>query len=328
VCVVSIIVPAYNVEKYIEKTLKSIINQSFKDFEVIIVNDGSTDNIEKVVKDTLKNVDFSWKLINQKNQGVSAARNKGFLESKGEYVCFLDGDDYYHSAFLEKSYKKIKEGNFDIVYCGFDIVDRNGVIISTYNSRNFEYLEKPTIGREALKLYINGYIGLFTASCIYNRKMLVEKNIKHTRGCIHGEDTEFILKALFHSKFITNVFESLVYYVQREGSATKSVSLKIFHRVVAMKRTKKYLEKNGADIEILDLMQSKRIPATYLGCFVHLARGDNNYKKFLLNASKNKKLKVLLVNYKANNWKAKIVAQAYLYFPVFFYFYYNKLKKQ
>lgn len=104
---VSIIIPAYNVEKYIPRTLESIKSQTFKDIEVIVINDGSTDNTLTIVKNFLKNVDFSYKIITQKNQGVSAARNRGIKEAKGKYICFLDGDDFYDSFFIGKMERKL-----------------------------------------------------------------------------------------------------------------------------------------------------------------------------------------------------------------------------
>ena len=77
----------------------------------------------------MQNANFQWKLINQENQGVSAARNRGIIESKGGYVCFLDADDYYHHTFLEKMYNKAKEKNYDLVFCNFSYVDENGKTI-------------------------------------------------------------------------------------------------------------------------------------------------------------------------------------------------------
>jgi len=117
---ISVIVPAYNVEKYIPKTLKSLKNQTFKSIEVIVINDGSTDNTRNVIINELTGADFDWKLIDQENKGVSIARNTGIEASNGEYVHFLDGDDYVGSTFAEKMYQKAKSNNCDMVFCRLD----------------------------------------------------------------------------------------------------------------------------------------------------------------------------------------------------------------
>ncbi len=103
---ISVIVPAYNVEKYIPKTLKSLKNQTFKSIEVIVVNDGSTDNTRNVIINELTGADFDWKLIDQENKGVSVARNTGIEVSNGEYVYFLDGDDYVHIHLKKRCIRK------------------------------------------------------------------------------------------------------------------------------------------------------------------------------------------------------------------------------
>ena len=99
----SIIIPVYNVEKYIKKCLDSVVNQTVKDYEVILINDGSTDNSMEIAKK------YSFKIINQKNQGQSAARNHGIKEAKGDYIVFLDSDDTIEKDYLEKIEESLKD---------------------------------------------------------------------------------------------------------------------------------------------------------------------------------------------------------------------------
>ena len=110
---ISIIVPCFNNEKYVEKCLDSINQQSFKDFEVIIINDGSTDNSKEIIEHFIKTKP-NYHLINQKNMGVSTARNNGLKLVKGEFVCFVDADDYIESNYLKELYKAIKETHSDL----------------------------------------------------------------------------------------------------------------------------------------------------------------------------------------------------------------------
>ena len=129
----SIIIPAYNVQNNIHNTLFSLLNQSNKNFEIILVNDGSTDNTLEVVERILsKNNLINYKIVNKENGGVSSARNVGILEAQGEYLYFLDGDDYVSPNMVSIVNSYIINNNYpDIIAWGYDNVDENG--LSLYN---------------------------------------------------------------------------------------------------------------------------------------------------------------------------------------------------
>ena len=114
----SIIVPVYNVEKYLDKCLASISEQTFKEFECIVVDDGSPDNSNDII-DRYVNKDQRFKVIHQKNMGISAARNAGLAIAQGDYIAFVDSDDYISNEYLEKFALKIANNDADIVICGF-----------------------------------------------------------------------------------------------------------------------------------------------------------------------------------------------------------------
>ena len=120
---VSVIVPVYNVEKYLEKCLTSLVNQTLKDVEIIIVNDGSTDNSQEIIE-KFKKDNINIKSFFQKNKGQAAARNFGLLHSSAEYVTYVDGDDYIELDMLENLYQKIKESDDDIFVS--DIIKEDG----------------------------------------------------------------------------------------------------------------------------------------------------------------------------------------------------------
>jgi len=323
---ISVIIPAYNVEKHVVKTLKSLNDQTFKDFEAIIINDGSTDNTEKIIKEVLQDTKFQWKFINQENQGVSVARNRGIIESKGEYICFLDGDDYYHPTFLEKMYNKAKEKNYDVVFCNYFIISENGKTIRERKQKK-ESFGIELKGEEVLKQTLIGHITIWTASYICKKKLLNEYNILYTKGCTHGEDTEFWMKVFFHAKLINSVTETLVYYVQRKNSANHSSSIKVFNQVRAMKRVFNYFEKQKANNEILFLLKSKTIPKRYIGCFKIISKGENKEnKEFFFKILKNNKTIEDLLSYQPKSLKQKVRIKVLLYFPHLFYLYYSKRK--
>ena len=119
----SIIIPVYNVEKYLKKCLDSVFNQTYKDYEVIVVNDGTKDNSMDIVKD------YAVKVINQKNQGLSAARNAGVKKATGDYLIFLDSDDYWEKGLLKELSKSLKN-NPDLIRFQINEVYEDGKTIS------------------------------------------------------------------------------------------------------------------------------------------------------------------------------------------------------
>ncbi len=122
---ISVIVPAYNVEKYISGCLVSLVNQTFREFEIIVINDGSTDNTADIIN-SFKKQSKNIILINTSNQGLSAARNLGIYNAKGEYIAFIDSDDWIDKNFLENLYSASINTNSDIA-CANIIKSKNNV---------------------------------------------------------------------------------------------------------------------------------------------------------------------------------------------------------
>lgn len=125
---ISVIIPIYNQEKYVGKCIRSVLNQTFQDFEVILVNDGSTDNSLKICQKYAKN-DDRISIVDKQNEGISLARKEGFLRAKGDYICFLDSDDYLASGALALLYGIAKEKNVDMVVGNYDRVCDNWGLI-------------------------------------------------------------------------------------------------------------------------------------------------------------------------------------------------------
>lgn len=119
---ISVIVPVFNVEKYLDRCILSIVNQTYLDIEIILIDDGSTDS-SSVICDMWEQKDNRIKVIHKKNEGVSIARNTGIDAVQGEYVYFVDGDDYLENNAFEKMYNIIKKYDVDFVYCGFNQID-------------------------------------------------------------------------------------------------------------------------------------------------------------------------------------------------------------
>ena len=141
---VSIVIPCYNVEKYVKKCISSVTNQTYGNLEIVIVNDGSSDNTGKIINQFK---DRRIKIINQKNGGLSSARNSGIKAAKGELICFIDGDDYIDTHFIEVLVKDMDDNDADIAACDFkkvyeDKTSKSPKILSGKTYSNIEALEK------------------------------------------------------------------------------------------------------------------------------------------------------------------------------------------
>lgn len=202
----SIIVPVYNVEKYIGKCLDSIMNQTFKDYEVIVVNDGTKDKSMDIVKK------YDVKVINQENQGLSVARNTGLSKAKGEYLLFLDSDDYIEKDLLKELNKSLKSKP-DLVRFQVREVYENSCDIKDYPEQEFNNLN----GVEAFNI-ISKYHFVETASTyIYKRDYFLKEQFSFKKGTFH-EDYGLIPLVIMKASSVTSINYIGYNYLQRENS--------------------------------------------------------------------------------------------------------------
>ena len=150
---ISIIIPVYNASKYIDKCLKSIIEQTYKTLEIIVIDDGSTDNSTNIIKKFFEN-DERIRLIQKKNSGVSDSRNVGIDNSHGKWICFVDSDDYIEKDYIEQLYNYAIKSKVDIVYSGIREINGTEVILKT-NSCGIKMLEKRDIKKLMCSLIDN-----------------------------------------------------------------------------------------------------------------------------------------------------------------------------
>ena len=203
----SIIIPVYNVEKYIKKCLDSVFNQTFKDYEVIVVNDGSKDNSIDVVKK------YDVKLINQENMGLSAARNTGVEQATGEYILFLDSDDYIDKDLLEELNKSIEENNPDLVRFQIREVYENSEQLKDYNEESFTNKS----GVEAFEI-ISRYHFVENAWCYAIKRSYYEKEkFSFKKGTIH-EDFGLTPLVIIKANTVNSISYIGYNYLQRTGS--------------------------------------------------------------------------------------------------------------
>lgn len=215
---ISIIVPIYKVENHLEKCINSILNQTFRDFELILVNDGSPDNCGNIC-DLYKERDSRIKVIHKKNGGLSSARNAGLDIAKGDYIGFVDSDDYINKNMYEVLYNIAKNDNSDIVICDYKSVNKNNENYDDSIEKKYEVSRFNNI--EALnELYSDNNI-IFTVAWNKIYKRYLFNNLRYELGKLH-EDEFIIHKILYNSNKISFVKYKLYYYLQTENSIMRS----------------------------------------------------------------------------------------------------------
>ena len=255
---VSIIIPCFNAEKTIIRTLKSIESQSMGNYQVVMIDDGSTDNTEKIIKKYIKDKN-DYLYIKQKNSGVSAARNRGLEKAKGKYISFLDADDVYHPKFLEILCNEIENNSVDIVCSKYKWININETIgeDSTDDMKSVRLSN-----REIIERYMRKRKYMFSFwNCLYKHEIIDEQKIKFDTELAYGEDS------LFLGQYLANCYnggifaESTLYgYTKNENSAMhKKVSWKNTDNIEAMIKIVDYWKKRGLDTGFSDYMISRAV---------------------------------------------------------------------
>ena len=207
---ISVIIPVYNGEKYLKKCLKSIEQQVFSDFEMIIINDGSTDMSQQIIDEFADKSTHQINKIVKENKGQAAARNQGVLLAKGKYIVFIDCDDYIDKDYLETLYNAAECYESDVVSCGYHYVDEEGRKLREVKLTNKDW-----------ELY--GRAGLIAVwGKIFRRKFILDKSLKFQENGKIFEDVPFSIYAKFQGKNPVVINYIGYYYVRRQGSTMNS----------------------------------------------------------------------------------------------------------
>ncbi len=258
---VSVIIPVYNVENYLRKCLDSLVNQTLKDLEIIVVNDGTTDNSQEIIDEYVKKYPKKVVSIIQENGGQGTARNTGLLHAKGEYIGYVDSDDYVEENMYEELYKKAKEEDSDIVICGNNVV-----------KENYDFLSKEEVDKE----FLLGKMAVWNK--IYKKNIIVDNKIQF-RSKVWYEDLDFTMKVYFSSKKISYVDKPLYNYLLREGSTMNNNNIKrnleliqAFDSLIDYCKDKKIYNKVKDEIEFLCIYHM------YIFAITRVLNTNNNYK--------------------------------------------------
>ena len=277
---VSILIPVYNVERYLDECLKSVINQTYKNIEVIIVNDGSTDNSLSIIR-KFTEIDIRIKVINQNNKGLSNARNVALKEATGEYVFYLDSDDYLTVNCIKVLVEKIKLDNSDMVMFDYSRIDDNGsneIIVSLG-------LDKKNIysGMEIAELMLKNLIQGYTCFRLYRRDNLINHNFKFEEGR-KVEDFFPVFKETCMTKYISYLNSSIYKYRQRDGSLVNSKDKDLMIDFIhAMNLTAEYAKSQGFDILLIEKFKLIKSCIVIKNDYKFNKNSDNIYLDFKKN---------------------------------------------
>ena len=233
---VSVIIPAYNIEDYIGRCLESIIKQTLKDIEIIVVNDGSNDNTLAIIN-VFARKDNRIKIVDKKNKGSIEARKSGFKVANGEFILFIDGDDWIENDCLEILYDNVKKNNSDIVlYNAFYSYDDRKEPFDTFRIKNM----KNDIVTE---LFIGNISPVIWAKFI-RREFINLSDIEFPNDISYAEDLALVSNLFINSPKISFCHKRLYNYYQRNDSITKISNSKILEINKAMNFIKDKLDKN------------------------------------------------------------------------------------
>lgn len=243
---VSIIIPVYNAEKFLEKCLDSIINQTYRNIEIVCINDDSTDNSEKILKQyQLKDNRVIFKTI--ENGGLTRARNTGIKEATGEFFMFVDSDDYIESNMVEKMLNTINKEKADVVRCTNFLEKQDGEIlkIEDFSIRN-KLLTKQEINEEIISKIIDGELLAYVCVLMIRKETLFKTNLFNEK-LKFLEDKAFFIDLILVTDKIYFLDIPLYHYMINEKSLTKSkklVTQNMYNLIEGWKYTRSSLEKS------------------------------------------------------------------------------------
>lgn len=318
---ISIIIPIYNAEKYLEYCLESIKKQNYLDYEVLMIDDGSTDNSKNICKKYQLN-DKKFRLIEKENGGSASARNLGLLNAQGDYIAFVDADDYIEYNYLSKLYHLIKKYNADIAQCSFKKVfqyescnkNESGYKINIYSNK--EVLEKFCEKQEYLSIAV-------LWNKLYKKELFQDLEFPVNKGI---DDEYLICNIIDKAKNIVITNEILYYYYMSENSQMRSKpSLKQLDCIEAIEKQLDFFLCQGYE----DLYN--KLLYRYYRCIIwgyfYVKEFFPEEKEILSNLNKKRKKWYIVLFNKKISMIDKIEIIVKYYFPNIFNFIHRKVRR-
>lgn len=311
---VSIIIPIYNVEKYLDRCIQSVLKQSYENLEIILVDDGSPDRSPDMC-DEYSKIDQRVKVVHKENGGLSDARNAGLEVAKGDYIVFLDSDDYVDLTMVEDAVRTMEEYSYDVVVWGYytDFVDMEEKLISSrkssFISGNFS---KTDLGDLIITNEIIGILG-YAWNKMYKKDLLIENDLKFTKGLSLIEDIVFNGQALIKADKISFINKPYVHYMQRPRETLGSRFYENYFdlKTMAVSSVENMLYEWGKTENEISLITS-HIKFNALKSTTKLLSNAENYNKkeklvYLCSLLKQSNVKENLKEYSPENLKDRII---------------------
>lgn len=238
-CKISVIVPIYNTEKYLVKCIESICNQTFRDIQIILVDDGSTDSSGSIC-DTYADLDERIMVIHNCNQGVIQSRKVGLAVAKGEFIVFIDSDDYMDESAIQHMYESMQDSSSDIVVCGY-IMDKDNSSQMIKNNMKPGVYDKSILESMYSKLiFDDSYMqpSIIQSMCgkLFKKNLLLETSEGIDERITLGEDASFVFPYLLACETICILDQCYYHYQIRNGSMCSKKDLFVFERIEAFQR--------------------------------------------------------------------------------------------
>lgn len=242
--IISLIIPVYNVEAYLDKALNSVVNQTFKDIEVIIINDGSTDNSHRIINEYAK-IYPNFFVINQVNKGLANARNEGLKFARGDYIAFMDSDDYIEPNYLEELYNLAVSNNADISYCNYNIYfpKLDTKIYMPFTSRPTVYTKHIALK----KLILDITLHYFSWNKLCKRSIFIDNDLRFYD--MYFEDISMSPRLFYFADKIAVTDKALYYYTSRNGSILRQMKVKTINDFIKAFGTIRNFLENVDDFE-------------------------------------------------------------------------------
>ena len=288
---ISIIVPVYNVEKYLKKCVDSIVNQTYKNLEIILVDDGATDNSGKIC-DELVELDNRIKVYHKKNGGLSDARNYGVERATGDYIGFVDSDDYIDAEMYERLYEAIKKENVDVAECNLKIVYPEKTDLFT-DQKYYQICNKQEYLEEYLKIE-----KIFGSACVRLTKADIARKLKFPVGKLY-EDTYYAYDLIGIVDKYVIVDNPYYNYLMRENSITNAkFNPRIFDLIEIVEKFHINVYKNYPSL-IEEDFKNNSFYKQIIDYF------KEEYTKLLRNKyiTRNRKLSILLIKFSINLYR-------------------------
>ncbi len=311
---ISIIIPCYNCSKTIEETLRSVECDSFRNYEIVIINDGSTDSTLDVIENYKKESAINIKILTQDNAGVSVARNKGIEVSSGKYLLFLDGDDLFAKGYIEAVSILMNQNEVDVMSC-YRTTNREKLIELNELEDHYSIVD----AEKLLKQYTFSKAKLGFTSFVYKKEILEEFFIRFEEGVKYGEDWEFATKYLAHCGKAIELNYYCYYYRILDDSVSRTTSFRQVDAIQAAERTAQYLvnENHPFAKDFMEYMYNRAI----FSVAHRFAKGNRyDFLKTLIKDYPVKNAMVTISRRSIFDKKTRLAAIVFLISPRCFYF--------